>query len=254
LLNFHPLPHRQIPIIIKVYWVFKRDSSDNESQMISDGVVNILGNPSDPNSYNLLPVANIPYGDTTFRYDSDSDKNILLHALNDSGNFFWLGHSSGGGVILGNEKHSGLGTFDVSKQLGNYAYQSTPKHPRTNQHPYHLVILDGCETYDQTWANAFGIDFSPGGSVNSRADYDAAGRPERALVGWTNIVYLPTSSDFSDLAHAQYANALGTMFGTWMDGYPLYYCVGQFAGNAIPNGFTGADSWQISGCVDLERQ
>jgi hypothetical protein len=28
LLNFHPLPHRQIPIIINVYWVFKRDSSD----------------------------------------------------------------------------------------------------------------------------------------------------------------------------------------------------------------------------------
>ena len=25
-------------------------------------------------------------------------------------------------------------------------------------------------------------------------------------------------------------------------------------GDAIPNGFTGADSWQISGCLDLERQ
>ncbi|MGH7951890.1 MAG: Ig-like domain-containing protein [Limisphaerales bacterium] len=234
--------------------------NNNESQMISDGVVNILGNPSDPNSYNLLPVANIPYGDSTFRYDSDSDKNILLHALNDSGNFFWLGHSSGAGVILGNEKHSGLGTYDVSKQLGNYAYLSTPKHPRANQHPYHLVILDGCETYDQTWANAFGIDFSPGGSVNTRSDYDAVGRPEQALVGWTKIIYLPNVGDYSGLEHAQYANALGTMSGLWMDGYPLYYCVGQFAGSVISqfadDGYynTGADSWQISGCVDLERQ
>ncbi|MGH7951293.1 MAG: hypothetical protein ACREFE_05165 [Limisphaerales bacterium] len=139
--------------------------------MISDGVVNILGNPSDPNSYNLLPVANIPYGDTTFRYDSDSDKNILKDAIQYSGNFFWLGHSSGGGVIFGNDKHSGFGTFDVQTWLGNEAYMSTPKHPRTNKHPYHLVILDGCETYDQLWANVFGIDFSPGGSVDTMADY-----------------------------------------------------------------------------------
>ena len=228
--------------------------NDNESQMISDGVVNILGNPSDPNSYNLLPVANIPYGDTTFRYDSDSDKNILMHAVQDSGNFFFLGHSSGGGVVFGNDKHSGLGTFDVQTWLGNEAYMSTPKHPRTNKHPYHLVILDACQTYDQLWANVFGIDFSASGSVTTTSDYNAIGRPPRALVGWTQIVYLPTSGDFSGLAHAQYAEALGYLFGDWMAGYPLYYCVGQFAGDAIPNGFTGADSWQISGCIDLERQ
>jgi hypothetical protein len=185
---------------------------------------------------------------------NDSDKSVLKYAIQDSGNFFWLGHSSGRGIVFGNEKHSGLGTIDVKTWLGNEAYMSTPKHPRTNKHPYHLAILDGCQTYDQTWANAFGVDFSPGGSVSSMADYDAVGRPEGALVGWTKIVYLPTSTDYSDLAHAQYAEALGYLFGDWMAGYPLYYCVGQFAGDAIPNGFTGADSWQISGCVDLERQ
>lgn len=85
---------------------------------------------------------------------------------------------------------------------------------------------------------------------------------ERALVGWTQIVYLPTAADYSDLYHAQYANALGTMTGLWMDGYPLYYCVGQFAGDMIsqytddgqPEYSFVVQSWEISGCVDLERQ
>jgi len=226
----------------------------NRTQLMQDGVINILGNPADPNSYNLLPVANVPYGGTAFRYDSDPDKNVLKHAIQDSGNFFWFGHSSGSGVIFGNKKHSGFGTADAYEWLHNEAYMSKPKHPRTNQHPYHLVILDGCETYDKAWADAFGIDFSPSGSINTRSDYDAVGRPAGALVGWTQLVYLPTTGDFSGLAHAQYAEALGYLFGNWMAGYPLYYCVGQFAGDAIPNGFTGAESWEISGCVDLERQ
>jgi hypothetical protein len=113
--------------------------------------------------------------------------------------------------------------------------------------------LDGCETYDLLWANVFGIDFSAGGSPYTAADYNAVGRPECAFVGWTKLVYLPSSNDFSGLAHAQYAEALGKLFGYWMDGYPLYYCVGQFADDAIPNGFTGAESWEISGCIDLER-
>jgi hypothetical protein len=225
---------------------------NNQTEMMLDGVINILGNPADFSSYALLPVANIPYGGSAFRFDSASDKNIMMHALQDSGNFFWLGHA-GGGVILGDETHSGIGTADVQTWLHNDAYQSTRKHPRTNKHPYNLVILDGCETYDLLWANVFGIDFSAGGSPYTAADYNAVGRPECAFVGWTKLVYLPSSNDFSGLAHAQYAEALGKLFGYWMDGYPLYYCVGQFADDAIPNGFTGAESWEISGCIDLER-
>jgi hypothetical protein len=223
-----------------------------ETETMSDGVINILGNPSDFSSYDLLPVANIPYGDSAFRFDSDSDKNIMMHALQNSGNFFWLGHA-GSAVILGDEMHSAIGTADVLTWLGNAAYQSTRKHPKTDKHPYNLLILDGCQTYDSRWANVFGIDFSAGGSPYSTADYDAVGRPERAFVGWTQIVLLPSSGDFSGLTHAQYAEALGNLFGYWMAGYPLNYCMSQFSGDAIPNGFTGADSWEISGCVDLER-
>jgi hypothetical protein len=228
--------------------------NNNESQMISGGIVNILGNPSDVNSYNLLPVANVPLGSTTFRFDSDSDKSVLMHAVQDSGNLFWLGHSSGGSVIFGNDKHSYVGTADIDKWLNNEAYMSTPKHPRTNKNPYHLVILDGCETYYSVWASVFGIDFSAGGSMNTKAAYNAVGRPVGAFVGWTNLVYLPASTDFSGLKHSEYSNALAYLSASWMAGYPLYYCLGQFTGSALSNGFTGADSWQISGCVDLTRQ
>jgi hypothetical protein len=131
---------------------------------------------------------------------------------------------------------------------------STPKHPRTNKNPYHLVILDGCETYYSVWASVFGIDFSAGGSMNTKAAYNAVGRPVGAFVGWTNLVYLPASTDFSGLKHSEYSNALAYLSASWMAGYPLYYCLGQFTGSALSNGFTGADSWQISGCVDLTRQ
>jgi hypothetical protein len=225
---------------------------NNQTEMMSDGVINILGNPSDFSSYNLLPVANISYGDSAFRYDSDSDKNILMHALQNSGNFFWLGHS-GGITIFGYDKHSAIATADVETWLENRAFQSTPKTPRTNKHPYNLVILDSCETYDSLWANVFGVDFSAGGSPYTTADYDDAGRPPRAFVGWTQLVYLPTSGDFSGLKHAQYAEAIGYLFGYWMDGYPLYYCLDQFTTDALSNDFTGAASWKISGCVDLQR-
>ena len=131
---------------------------------------------------------------------------------------------------------------------------STPKHPRINKHPYHLVILDGCETYDQVWANAFGIDFSPNGSTTSRADYDAVGRPERGLVGWTKLVYCQLPQIFRAWPmlnmppHSEHYQDCG-----WTDTRYII-AFGQFAGNALPNGFTGADSWQISGCIDLERQ
>ncbi|MGH7976167.1 MAG: Ig-like domain-containing protein [Limisphaerales bacterium] len=222
------------------------------TELMQDGVINILANPSDPNSYYLLPGLNAPYAGTAFRYDSDSDKSTLEYALKASGYFYWFGHCDTD-VIFGNEKHSGLSTGDVHAWLGNNAYASTPKHPKNNKNPYKLVILNACESYNSDWAHVFGVDFSPGGSVNSVADYQYVGRQPRAYVGWTKLIDVPTVGDFSGLQHAQYANALGYLFGYWMDGYPLYYCVGQFAGQAVSYGFTGMDSWQISGCVDLER-
>jgi|GEM_PF-1670961 len=224
--------------------------TDSRIQLMENGVINILGNPAE-NSYSLFPAGNIPYADMAFRYDTDSDKSILLHALNVSGNFFWFGHG-GFNTFFGNPLHSAIGESDVSQLLGNFAYKSSPKHPKRNNHPYFLTILNACQTSSIDWAGAFGVDFA---DHNSYVDYVNAGRPPRAFVGWASYIRVPSSSDIGMIQHSQYAEALAYMFNDWMSGYPLNYCLGDFSNHAIAAfpSFTGADTWTISGCYDLER-
>jgi hypothetical protein len=228
-------------------------------ELMDDGVINILGNPSDFSSYDLLPVANIPYGGSSFRYDSDSDKAILMHALNVSGNFFWFGHG-GNDIIAGNPNHSEIDPIDVKALLGNFSSMSTPKHPKSDNHPYKLAILNGCETYSAEWADAFGVDFSASGSSDSVGDYEYVGRTPQAFVGWTKTIGVPGNNDlfWEGILDADYGDALAYMFQDWMAGYPIYQCVGDFSTQALylvplPYLFQNVDSWQISGCYDLER-
>jgi Bacterial Ig domain len=228
---------------------------NNESQLVQGGAVDILGNPADNNAYLLLPGSNIPLSDSTFRFDSPTDKTVLTQALKSSGNFFWFGHS-GGSVIMGQETHSYLDSFDTQKLLGNYAALSSPKTPLQNKHPYYFTVLLGCETYQPTWANAFGVTFSANGTTDSSASYENVGRQPNAFVGWTKLVFLPSANDFSGLEHSEYENVVATLFGDWMAGYPLNSCMDDFNATASSYGFTGsngADSWQISGCYDLQK-
>jgi len=228
---------------------------NNESQLMQGGAVDILGNPADNNAYLLLPASNIPLSDSTFRYDSPTDKSVLTQSLKSSGNFFWFGHS-GGSVIMGQETHSYLDSFDTQKLLGNYAAISSPKRPLQNKHPYYFTVLLGCETYQPTWANAFGITFSENGTADSTASYENVGRQPNAFVGWTKLVFLPSAGDFTGLQHSEYGNVVATLFGDWMAGYSLNTCMDDFNASASSYGFTGsngADSWKISGCYDLQK-
>jgi hypothetical protein len=74
-------------------------------------------------------------------------------------------------------------------------------------------------------------------------------------VGWAANIHVPSNFDVGQFEDAQYAEALGYMFNDWMSGYPLNYCLGDFSNNALNStpAFTGADSWEISGCYDLQR-
>ena len=119
------------------YYTFSFNSYREE--LMDDGVINILGNPF-VDSYFLLPAANIPLGGSSFRYDSESDKDILMHALSVSGNFFWFGHGDHEN-IGGNLLKSGITVGDVENLLQNKAFRSTPQHPYNNKHPYYLAIL-----------------------------------------------------------------------------------------------------------------
>ena len=237
------------------------------TELMQDGVINILANPSDFSSYTLLPAANIAYGGSTFRYDDEADRSVLIGPARNgtgdfgkSGSFFWFGHGGelGDDFICGNPDRSNITANDVENDLQNKAFRSTSKLPKTNKHPYRLTILNACDTYTPGWAGAFGVDFSANGSLDSAANYAAVGRSQRAFVGWTKKIGVPGGNDlfFGGLLDAEYAQALGYLFGDWMAGYPLNYCMSQFSSSALnsePTYFQNQDSWKISGCYDLER-
>jgi hypothetical protein len=222
------------------------------NQMMGSGVIDILGNPSDPTSYTLAPPANQPFAGTSFRFNTATDKQTLLSAIQQNSYFFWLGHGSYN-AIAGNTKVSNIAPSDVQKVLGNYSYQSSPKHPKQDQHPYKLAVLNGCETYTALWAGAFGVDFSSETSTNIVLEYQFTGRMPRAFVGWTQQNLVPNEADVSGLTHSQFGQALGALWSDWMSYYPLDVCVDDFSDTAIGYGFTGQDSWRISGCTDLHR-
>ena len=229
--------------------------NNNQNNMIENGVINILANPSDINAYTMAPccIWNMPYSSAaTFRYDSDTDKRILTNALAGNNYFFWLGHGNWN-TILGNADHSNISAREVQDALGNLLPQATPKHPKTNSHPYKLVVINGCQTDGDLWPRSFGIDYDPPGTTNYVPWYQATGRSPRAFIGWTKENYAPGAGDFTGLAHAEFGDALGALWSDWMRGFPLNLCIEDFTNSAIQNGFAGQDSYHISGCVDLQR-
>jgi hypothetical protein len=227
-------------------------SFDNKTeQMMLNSVLNILGDPSNPNAYSLAPSANVAYG-SAFRFDNSTDKQVLLDALSQANNFFWVGHGSYNG-ILGNRDRSDIGPTDIERVLQNFAFESRPNHPKEDKHEYRLVILNGCETYSSIWAGVFGIPFSSETSTNTVLDYQYTGQGPRAFVGWDDVIKIPFGWDPFGIGHAQYGEALGELFSDWMSGYPLDFCVDSFADRALSYGYTGNDTWRISGCTDLTR-
>lgn len=233
---------------------YSQTFSGRRENLMLDGVINIIGNPGLGDEYLLLPAFNNPFG-SAFRYDTEANKDTLLDALKSSeaGNFFWFGHGDSV-IIQGNAKKSAITSGDIENALRNKKHRSRP--PRfslNNQHPYRLVILNGCTTYSSDWADAFGIDFTPGGSASVVLEYQFLGRSPQAFVGWTAEVVVPGSFDPTGLSHTKYSLALAELFSRWMGGFPLDICLDFFGDSATGNGFTDQDKWKISGCVDLQR-
>ena len=223
------------------------------NDLMLNGVINLIGNPGLPEEYALRPAANAAYANA-FRYDDDLDYQILLNALKapDSGNFFWFGHGASD-AIQGNAKKSALDAGDVENALQNKKHRSKPpKFSHRNQHPYRLVILNGCETYGAEWANAFGIDFSASGSTNNVTAYLTQGRQSQAFVGWTKGVEVPSGFASTGL-HQEYAEGLAYLFAGWMEGFPLNVCLSDYAEKMDEHNFDDHDSYRISGAYDLFR-
>jgi hypothetical protein len=222
-------------------------------QAMLNGVINLIDQNIIGNGYRLRPAANVALA-STFRFDSRADGELLLDELGSAsaGNFFWFGHS-GKDFIAGNVKKADIGSGDVEHRLMNKAHRSTPRVPRTNAHPYKLVILNGCENYTAEWANAFGMDFAPDGSTTTSLSYFFAGRIPRAFVGWKNQIDVPNRLGSLVGYETQYSEALAYFFYNWMQGNFLTYSLNQYANRMAFHGFDGHDSWRISGCTTMTR-
>ncbi|MGI8965028.1 MAG: hypothetical protein ACR2H1_02950, partial [Limisphaerales bacterium] len=220
--------------------------------LMLDGVINIIGNPGRSDEYRLRPGRNIPFA-SAFRYDSEADRELLVGSLKsrDTGNFFWFGHGSKI-LFYGNGKKSFISPDDIEGELQNRKSRSTPKVPTENKHPYRLVILNGCNTYNADWANAFGIDFSPKGTTNDVVAYSQHGRQSQAFVGWTEAVRVPRMLN-PNFFNANYAEGLANLFSAWMDGFALEECLRRYVERMNHYNFGGHDSWKISGTAYMYR-
>jgi hypothetical protein len=227
--------------------------NNRREQAMLNGVINLIDERINGNGYTLQPQANVALA-TAFRFDSIEDKDLLIDQLKSpsSGNFFWFGHS-GKDFIAGNVHKTSLDANGVETALQNKAHRSTPRVPRTNAHPYKLVILNGCENYTSEWANAFGIDFAPDGSSETSLTYIFAGRTPRAFVGWKEQIEVPSRLGSWIGYETEYSEALGYLFYNWMQGNFLTYSLNQYANRMNYHGFDGHDSWRISGCTTLTR-
>jgi len=227
--------------------------NNNRNNLMLDGVINILANPARNDEYVLRPGAN-GFSSGSFRFDDIDDKEILLRALksSDSGNFFWFGHGSTEN-LYGNAKRGYLQPDDVGNVIQNHKHKSSERVPRDNKHPYRLVVLNGCGTYGKDWANAFGIDFTPGGTTNDVFAYYQQGRQSQAFVGWTDTIQVPRLGAANSYS-TEYAFGLADFFSRWMDGYALETCLTWYAYDMVSlHNFSGHDSWKISGTAFMWR-
>lgn len=229
-----------------------------KSDMMLDGMINIVGNPALDNEYLLSPAANVPFG-STFRVQTEADKTTLENEFKSSANknFFWFGHGSDIHIspFAGENAPVTILADDIENWLENKAHRAMGKEHLSsiyqNKNPYRLAIISGCETYSAAFANAFGVDFE----TSSTFVYNLLGRTPRAFVGWTTQIKAPGVFLGIDAGlHVKYAEALATMNSYWMSGADLQTSLIEFADKAQANGF-GTEVWdfEIAGCEDLVR-
>jgi hypothetical protein len=92
--------------------------------------------------------------------------------------FFWLGHGCETSLGSGGLGGTAIRSKDIGSGLRNNIIS-----PLTgpNYHPYRFVFLDGCNTANGNWPQAFGIPKQTGMTMN---DFLKRGVRPRAFLGW----------------------------------------------------------------------
>jgi len=222
--------------------------SSRRSDMIMDGVENIVFNPALDNDYFPSPLT-FPgwYHTPFFMGDNTNDQATMLNDLaNQSvGNFYWHGH--GGYNNIGSGTGVGLAPSDVAIKLGNISFN----HGNKNGHPYRLVILDacGCGEDKSLWVTAFGIV-----ETNASAEwFQQHGLAQQAMVAWPG----PIDSLGGSYQLDSHSAHLADFWAAWMAGLPLEECVGIGAtpyDGVLPLFDRPLDpNWKIFGCPFMTR-
>ena len=246
----------------------------------------------DPNlTYDIKPAGssgnvNNPGGTLSFNFGGTyaDSKDVLMQALQSSGNFFWVGHAKPSFIYPNlNDESLKLTAKEIGQVLNNL--------PKTISHgtnyilkPYKLVILFACQAYSGDFADAFGIvDYTPprvplsgppnpiiydqylneGRATNTVDEYLASGKVPQAYVGWPCNINAPGNKDEVNLEQAN----IFSMFAKWQDDSPEHFTISQCMNSLAydeahtltvfdpsklaPDKIEGIRKWCLSGCKDL---
>jgi len=231
----------------------------NAQDVVSENVVDVLcaGEGLSSLDYNLLPnqAVNTPHADNAFEWygGTNGNKSTLTDALlnGSCGNFYWMGHGNTTVIspttnLVSTER---ITTTELQPALGNQGYIGT--NTFANNHPYRLVILDGCNTYSWPWAKTWGI---PWFGEDVKDHYISEGLDVCAFVGWTKTTY----TSYSNNGGEAYGRCQRELFANWYAGFTLKQCL-NFYNQALTNELNkpylpatnNFNSWKIAGCSDL---
>lgn len=257
-LKENPIPYSKNFSIAWGWDAYGNKFVNDRNTLMQNAVINILASLIYPEDvvYKLLPEGRNPtYASTSFRLDTKTDEVVLFEALKKSSHFFWCGHSGDGQIYGDHRKNKAqLEAGEVQDALGNIGYPRKKTSKIGNKHPYKLVVINGCNSYSLYWARAFGIDFAKGGEPVSISEYTSVCREPRAYVGWEEKITVPSALGMLWFdKHAEYGEALQLLWVNWMADEPISVCIEEFVQKALEEGFSGMDSYKISGCHNLRK-
>ena len=151
--------------------------------LIGGHVVDTLraGEGFEPEDYDLLPNGyNDPYSDDPFLWTTNSNS-TLTNALADGncGNLYWMGEANPYAFGSSNER-TYLSADNIAQLLGN---RGTLGNALLNDHPYRLVIIDGCTSWGIELPKAFGMAVF---GEETKPVFNQVGLDPSAYVGWNH--------------------------------------------------------------------
>lgn len=186
--------------------------------------------------YTLLPqIWNTPYGNAFELTPNSFMDSLFTNSLKDptSAHFYWHGHGSPSKIgPMANGSWPDIKSSQVATLLGNNWWG-------TAAHPYRLVILDGCNSFSTSWANAFGIPTILNSTV---AEFTGNGIQPQAFVAWEcDLPFQLFSSDIS-----AWGSCVRSLNAMWMMGRPLYICMNAYTVGLVSYGgiFDGLSDYQ----------